>query len=80
MSVRIALENPQQLYTNLDFIRGNVILSLRSNEEISAITVKLEGECTSRLVGELPIPHGYGAGFGRRRDETTVETEVHKVQ
>ncbi|KAL8970673.1 MAG: hypothetical protein Q9183_001407 [Haloplaca sp. 2 TL-2023] len=78
MSVRITLEKPEQLYTNLDFIRGTVILSLRSHEEISAITVKLEGESISRLVGELPLPHGYGAGFGRRRDETTVETEVHK--
>ncbi|KAL8871927.1 MAG: hypothetical protein Q9174_002349, partial [Haloplaca sp. 1 TL-2023] len=78
MSVRIALEDSQQLYTNLDFIRGNVILSLRGHEAISAITVKLEGESKSRLVGELPIPYGYGAGFGRRRDETTMETEVHK--
>ncbi|KAL8688749.1 MAG: hypothetical protein Q9218_005413 [Villophora microphyllina] len=79
MSVRIALDNSQPtLYTNLDFISGKAILSLRSHETIAAITVKLEGESKSRLIGDLQLPQGYG-GFHRRREDMTVETEVHKV-
>ncbi|KAL8727163.1 MAG: hypothetical protein Q9181_005805 [Wetmoreana brouardii] len=72
--VRIQLDNPQTLYTNLDFITGKVVLSLRTNETISAITVKLEGESRSRLMGERP---GYGVGL--MREEKTIETEVHKA-
>lgn len=81
MSVRIALDNPQTLYTNLDYISGQAILSLRSNETIATITVKLEGESKSRLIGDPPVPQGYGVVLHRRsgRDETTIETEVHKV-
>ncbi|KAL9592447.1 MAG: hypothetical protein Q9179_006705, partial [Wetmoreana sp. 5 TL-2023] len=73
-SVRIQLDNPQTVYTNLDFITGKVILSLRTNETISTITVKLEGESKSRLIGERP---GYGVGL--MREEKSIETEVHKV-
>ncbi|KAL8635864.1 MAG: hypothetical protein Q9228_006684, partial [Teloschistes exilis] len=80
MSVRIALDNNQPtLYTNLDFISGRAILSLRNHETIAAITVKLEGESKSRLIGDPQLPVGYGAGFHRRREDMTLETELHKV-
>ncbi|KAI4252641.1 MAG: hypothetical protein LQ352_004164 [Teloschistes flavicans] len=79
MSVRIVLDNNQPtLYTNLDFITGKAILSLRNHETIAAITVKLEGESKSRLIGDLQLPVAYGAGFHRRREDMTLETEVHK--
>ncbi|KAL8834940.1 MAG: hypothetical protein Q9170_003517 [Blastenia crenularia] len=76
MSVRIVLQNPRSLYTNLDFLKGKVILSLTSNETIAAITVKLEGESKSRLLGEAFNPYG---GYRRGRDTATVEAEVHKL-
>ncbi|KAL9576834.1 MAG: hypothetical protein Q9212_006778 [Teloschistes hypoglaucus] len=80
MSVRIALDNNQPtLYTNLDFISGRAILSLRNHETIAAITVKLEGESRSRLIGDPQLPMGYGVGFHRRREDMTLETELHKV-
>ena len=49
MSVRIKLENPPPFYTNLDIISGRVIIDLPSNENISAIIVKLEGESKTVL-------------------------------
>jgi hypothetical protein len=54
MSVHIQLNNPPPFYTNLDDLSGRVILNLTSNENISAIMVKLEGE--SKTV--LPRPPG----------------------
>ncbi|KAL8808186.1 MAG: hypothetical protein Q9182_000250 [Xanthomendoza sp. 2 TL-2023] len=71
MSIRIQLNGSQSLYTNLDFISGNAILSLTRDETISSITVKLEGESKSRLMVE-PL-------LRRRRDDVVIETEVHKV-
>ncbi|KAL8731850.1 MAG: hypothetical protein Q9166_003134 [cf. Caloplaca sp. 2 TL-2023] len=71
MSIRIQLNSSQPLYTNLDFIGGKAILSLTKNETIEAITVKLEGESKTRLVGDPPIK--------RRRDDSVEEIEVHKV-
>lgn len=50
MSVRIQLDNPHSFYTNLDFISGRVILSLTSDESVSAILVKLEGESRTVLM------------------------------
>ncbi|KAL8713306.1 MAG: hypothetical protein Q9220_002505 [cf. Caloplaca sp. 1 TL-2023] len=81
MSIRIELDTPNALFTNLDFLTGRLILSLTHNQSVAAITVKLEGESKTRLVGNLPAPHGYGYGGGsyRRRDESTVESEVHKI-
>src|ERR1700760_381838 len=50
MSVRIQFDQPEQrCYTNLDFVSGNVILILPQDATISAVTVKLEGESTTRL-------------------------------
>lgn len=80
MSIRIVLDNPQSLYTNLDFVAGKAILSLTSNETITAITVKLEGESKTRLLGEAFNPYGgFSGGYRRAREPSTIETEVHKV-
>lgn len=53
MSVRIALNNQPEFYTNLDEISGRVILGINRPEQISSITVKLEGEA----VTALQVPH-----------------------
>ncbi|KAL9594497.1 MAG: hypothetical protein Q9219_007010 [cf. Caloplaca sp. 3 TL-2023] len=74
MSVRIELDQPRPLFTNLDFIKGRAILSLTSSESIAAITVKLEGESKSRLYGEAFNPYP-----SQHRSNPTVEVEVHKV-
>ncbi|KAL9006871.1 MAG: hypothetical protein Q9188_000402 [Gyalolechia gomerana] len=80
MSVRIVLEKPRSLYTNLDFVAGRAILSLTSNETVTAITVKLEGESKSRLLGEAFNPYGgYPGAYRRGREPSTIETEVHKI-
>ncbi|KAL8721319.1 MAG: hypothetical protein Q9225_001979 [Loekoesia sp. 1 TL-2023] len=76
MSIRIVLENPRSLYTNLDFLPGRAILSLTTNETIAAITVKLEGDSKTRLFGEAFNPYG---GYRRGRETSTIETEVHKI-
>lgn len=44
MSIRIALDNPPEFYTNLDVISGKIILGINRPEEIGAVIVKLEGE------------------------------------
>lgn len=77
MSIRIVLENPRSLYTNLDFLPGRAILSLTTNETIAAITVKLEGDSKTRLFGEAFNPY---RGYRRGRENSTIETEVHKVR
>ncbi|KAK5085101.1 hypothetical protein LTR70_008673 [Exophiala xenobiotica] len=52
MSVRVQLDRQHgDIYTNLDFVAGRVILTLPTDATISAITVKLEGESKSRLDG-----------------------------
>ncbi|KAL9013603.1 MAG: hypothetical protein Q9173_001720 [Seirophora scorigena] len=76
MSVRVVLNDQRPWYTNLDVIAGKVILSLPRREMVTAITVKLEGECKTRLVGEIPVAIGV---MGRRTRDEVVETEIHKV-
>ncbi|KAK0727024.1 hypothetical protein B0T26DRAFT_737850 [Lasiosphaeria miniovina] len=49
MSIRVALDNPPEFYTNLDIIRGQVLLSLSRQEHIGAVVVKLEGESRTAL-------------------------------
>lgn len=63
MHAQIALESPYNVYTNLDFIRGKVILRLQTPTPITSILVKLEGESRTRLMtpgnkegGERPRP------------------------
>ena len=71
MSVRIVLDRPHSHFTNLDFITGRIILTLTSNEQVSNIIVKLEGESKTRL--SAPV----APDMVRQRDVT--ELEVHKV-
>ena len=68
--VRVQLDQQHTHFTNLDFITGKVILSLSSDEAISQIVVKLEGESMSRLV----VPQIDNT------NKRKVETEVHKVR
>lgn len=70
MHVQVILEQPNTVFTNLDFIRGNVILQLPSTTPITSITVKLQGECRTRLL----TPPDQRNGSVKNRDET------HKVR
>lgn len=73
MSVRIALDDPHAFYTNLDFISGRVILSLASDENVSAILVKLEGESRTILMRPTGPP-------GQRNNQRQgLAQENHKV-
>ena len=74
MSVRIQLDKRHAHFTNLDLISGIVILSTTSNETISLITVKLEGESRTRLAGPSN-PRGTYDPY--ERDQ--AQLEVHKV-
>jgi hypothetical protein len=71
MSVKIILEDPRSFYSNLDFIKGRVILSLSKDETVSGIFVKLEGESRSALM--RPVNNN------RPRDRGAVAMENHKV-
>ena len=74
MSVRIQLDRPHAHFTNLDQISGIIILQLVSPETISEITVKLEGESRSRLVGPANTRGTYDP-----YERNTALLEVHKV-
>ncbi|KAI1140588.1 hypothetical protein F5Y05DRAFT_322924 [Hypoxylon sp. FL0543] len=81
MSIRIALDNPPDFYTNLDFISGRVILVLHRPETIGNVIVKLEGE--SRTALTVPDPGGRddfyrprAPGLGIGGD---IVTESHKI-
>jgi hypothetical protein len=79
MSIRVILDNPPEFYTNLDFIKGDVVLSLSRNEHVGAIIVKLEGE--SRTALEVPSDN-LGMGIaGRDRLSSSGDTlhENHKI-
>lgn len=73
MSIRIALDNPPEFYTNLDFVQGRVILGLNRPETVGNIVVKLEGE--SRTALSPP------AGDGQQGSYTGMDvvTESHKL-
>lgn len=78
MSVRIVLDDPHAFYTNLDFISGRVILSLTSDENVSAILVKLEGE--SRTVLMRPMgPPGQPQLYARQNQRQGIAQENHKI-
>ena len=72
--LRIQLYQPHGSFTNLDEIAGHVHLSLVSQETISGITVKLEGESRTRLAGVTGPPGGYDP-YARNQ----TQLEVHKV-
>src|ERR1700709_440856 len=77
MSVRIQLDNPHTFYTNLDYISGRIILSLTSDENVSAILVKLEGE--SRTILMRPMLAQNPQLYARREQRQTVAMENHKI-
>ncbi|OBT64350.1 hypothetical protein VE03_05803 [Pseudogymnoascus sp. 23342-1-I1] len=74
MSVRVQLDNPHTFYTNLDFISGKIVLNLLTDETISAIVVKLEGESRTVLI-KPPMPHEQR----RREDRSRIAMENHKI-
>jgi hypothetical protein len=78
MSVRIQLDNPHAFYTNIDVLSGKIILTLTSDENISAIVVKLEGESNTILVRPAPTYQERQ----QRRDAVCVENHkiLYKVQ
>lgn len=74
MSVRVQLDNPHAFYTNLDFISGKIVLNLISDETITAIVVKLEGESRTILVRPPTMNER-----GRREDKNKIAMENHKI-
>lgn len=80
MSVRVQLDSPHTFYTNLDFISGKIVLSLVNDENVSAITVKLEGESRTLLMRPPPRPQGRGMAYAQRNQaRATIATENHKI-
>lgn len=72
MSVRIQLDKQYAHFTNLDYITGSVIFSLTTDETVSSVVVKLEGESRTRLAGPRSV-------YNDRPDKGKTELEVHKV-
>lgn len=78
MSVRIQLDDPHAFYTNLDFISGRVILNLTTDENVSAISVKLEGESRTVLMRPMNMPsEGYYNQRNSRQQGIAIEN--HKI-
>ncbi|KAI0393333.1 hypothetical protein F5Y17DRAFT_432847 [Xylariaceae sp. FL0594] len=72
MSIRIALDNPPEFYTNLDFLHGRIVLSLRRAELIGNVIVKLEGESRTALPLQPDVRNDY-------RGPSHIVTENHKI-
>jgi hypothetical protein len=80
MSVRIQLDNPPPFYTNLDVISGRIILNLTSNENISAITVKLEGDSKTVLARPPGGQQNLNPSLVTQRDQRQgAAKEDHKL-
>ena len=80
MSVRIQLDNSHTFYTNLDIISGRVILSLTSDENVSAIMVKLEGESRTVLMRPPGAQQNLNpALMNRSQRNQGLAQENHKV-
>lgn len=77
MSIRIALDRPPEFYTNLDIIRGQVVLSISRHEHIGAVIVKLEGESRTAL-GVPDEILGMGIARDRASNSDTLH-ENHKI-
>ncbi|KAM0802003.1 hypothetical protein BDR22DRAFT_888058 [Usnea florida] len=78
MSVRIQLDKPRGVFTNLDQISGVVVLSILGPETISTITVKLEGESRSHLAGNINPRRNYD-GFEKEGSRQEVHKLLYKV-
>lgn len=83
MSVRIALNNPPEFYTNLDVISGKVIFGISRPEHIGAVIVKLEGESKTALGAPELTQDVHPRPAPRRRASAAESTQVihenHKV-
>lgn len=79
MSVRIALNNPPEFYTNLDIISGKVILGVSRPEHIGAVIVKLEGESKTALGIPDAAQDAYPQPTVRRRPSRPTVTESSQV-
>lgn len=84
MSVRIALNDPPEFYTNLDVISGKVVLGINRPESIGAVIVKLEGESKTALgTPDAGLHDVYPQSTARRRptgaDNSQIIHENHKV-
>jgi hypothetical protein len=77
MSVRIQFDDPHTFYTNLDVISGKIILSLTSDENVSAIMVKLEGESKTALM--RPMQQQNPQLYSRRDARQGLAVENHKI-
>lgn len=81
MSIRIALDNRPEFYTNLDFVAGKVIIALNRAEQLGSIVVKLEGEATTAL--QVPHPHQDGGASMRNGPPPgppgSIVSETHKL-
>ncbi|KAK4158576.1 hypothetical protein C8A00DRAFT_39292 [Chaetomidium leptoderma] len=78
MSIRVILDNPPEFYTNLDDIRGQVLLTLSRHEHVGAIVVKLEGEARTAL-GIPPDNPGVGLASRERGPSGDTLHENHKI-
>ncbi|KAJ4267468.1 hypothetical protein NW762_003575 [Fusarium torreyae] len=81
MSIRIALDNQPEFYTNLDFIEGRIILGINRSEQIGSIVVKLEGESGTALQAPSAFdPQAMNRlPAGPQRPPGSVATENHKI-
>lgn len=76
MSIRIALDKPPEFFTNLDIIRGKIVLGLNRHEQVGAILVKLEGESKTALT----LPSGITAeGQTQSGPGGNLVNENHKI-
>lgn len=80
MHVQIAFESPQSTWTNLDVIRGKVLLRLFGPTPLSSIVVKLEGESKTRLqVPPRGTPQVEGGWEDWGAEKALIREETHKV-
>lgn len=80
MSIRIALDNQPEFYTNLDYVAGRIVLGLNRSEQVGSIVVKLEGEAATAL----QIPNAYEQELGIRPGPPqgppgSIAAENHKI-
>ncbi|KAG5953073.1 hypothetical protein E4U53_007042 [Claviceps sorghi] len=81
MSIRIALDERPEFYTNLDYVKGRVVLGLNRPEQVGNIVVKLEGES----ITALQVPNPYAGGVVQRPlgpmpgPPGSIVSENHKI-
>ncbi|KXH68182.1 arrestin [Colletotrichum salicis] len=77
MSIRIALDNAPEFYTNLDNVKGRVVLHLSRPEQIGGIVVKLEGESKTAL--SLPQESYHERNTRPGGGPGSIASENHKI-